>query len=50
MSDGQIAEHCGVSHKMVANYRPTLKDSKSSVRTGRDGPVQYGRLTSNGWK
>jgi ParB-like chromosome segregation protein Spo0J len=41
MSDGKIAEHVGVSDRMVAKYRqhaqPTPKDSESPTRTGRDG-------------
>lgn len=39
MSDGQIAEHVGVSDRMVNKYRGELtpKDSESTTRTGRDG-------------
>ena len=41
MSDGQIAEHVGVSVAMVGKYRaeltPTIKDLESTTRTGRDG-------------
>lgn len=45
MSDAAIAEHCGVSDRMVAGYRPTTKVSESAdelptpppLRTGRDG-------------
>jgi hypothetical protein len=45
LSDSAIAEHCGVSHVMVADYRPRpLEESSSgpaptSRRTGRDGRV-----------
>ncbi len=39
MSDGQIAEHVGVSDMMVAKYRRELtpKVLESPTRTGRDG-------------
>lgn len=41
MSDREIAEHCGVSHQTVSNYRIALSkfDSQSTnpIRTGRDG-------------
>lgn len=39
LSDGQIAEHIGVSDRMVAKYRAELtpKFSESEVRVGRDG-------------
>ena len=32
LNDGEIAEHCGVSHTMVAKHRPTLNRSKSIAR------------------
>ncbi|MBE3099911.1 MAG: ParB N-terminal domain-containing protein [Planctomycetes bacterium] len=39
LSDGAIAEHVGVSDRMVAKYRAELtpKVSESAGRTGRDG-------------
>ena len=38
MSDGLIAEHCGVSQQMVNSHRrATYQDSKSTPRLGRDG-------------
>jgi hypothetical protein len=41
MSDGQIAEHVGVSQAMVSKHRrelcATQKDFESAPRTGRDG-------------
>jgi hypothetical protein len=41
LSDGQIAEHVGVSQPMVGKYRSQLaatqKDFESTERTGRDG-------------
>jgi len=40
-SDNQIAEHCGVSNRMVAKYREELasamKLSQVTTRTGKDG-------------
>jgi len=36
LSDARIAEHVGVSDRMVAKYR-TPKDSESTERVGRDG-------------
>jgi hypothetical protein len=39
--DRQIAEHCGVGHSMVSEYRnampPTVHAGQSTHRTGRDG-------------
>jgi hypothetical protein len=41
LSDRQIAEHCGVSHNMISEYRkaqqPTVIGGQSTLRTGRDG-------------
>jgi hypothetical protein len=39
LSDRSIAEHVGVSHQTVANYRNSLSkiDSRPGERTGRDG-------------
>jgi len=54
LSDGQIAEHVGVSQAMVSKHRrefaPTQKDFESSTRTGRDGrainTANIGRTTA----
>lgn len=38
MSNGEIADHCGVSEKTIRNHRePTSENPKSTPRTGRDG-------------
>jgi len=39
MSDAAIAEHCGVGHAMVSEYRKRLStvESQPANRTGRDG-------------
>ena len=49
LSDGQIAEHCGVSRAMVQNYRPSCKDGKikNAVRTVTRGGITYQQDTSN---
>jgi hypothetical protein len=41
LSDRQIAEHCGVSHNMIGEYRKSMQSTviggQSNIRTGRDG-------------
>lgn len=53
LSDRQIAEHCGVSHNMISEYResiqPTVIGGQSTLRTGRDGrTIDTARIGKSG--